>query len=472
MIVWIAMMVLLFEKVHITPLDIRKIPDHESLGDTEEWASIYLHDQKVGYSLTNLTKNKNGYTIREHTFMRLRVMDVPQKVATHMVCQVDDDFLLKSFNFRLVSGVMAFRAEGEVRDHKLLLMVETGGEKSHKEIRLSKIPFLSQGLRPFLVRSGLKVGEKHSLPFWDPTTQTYHEAVVEVEGKEPVTINDASYTAFRIRTDLMGMTLRSWVSLDGELLKEQGSMGVLLVRSSRKEALSDITTEPTDILSAVSIPSSPIEKPRSSKYLKVQLYGVPIDDFDLDGGRQKVKGDLLEVTQEKVNPHLYYQIPNIDKRHQEYLKPSLMIQSNHPEIIQTAHNIIGNERNSLRITQLLTQWVYEYLEKKPTLSVPSAIEVLRHKVGDCNEHTALLTALLRAVGIPARSCAGILYSEGRFYYHAWLEAFLGHWISVDPTLNQMPTDATHIKFIEGGLNRQVEMLKIIGNVNLDIIEVR
>ncbi len=72
----------------------------------------------------------------------------------------------------------------------------------------------------------------------------------------------------------------------------------------------------------------------------------------------------------------------------------------------------------------LTRYVNALLDKKPTVSLPSAREVLRTKVGDCNEHTALYVAMARALGIPARIAVGLVYIHGAFYYHAWPEVYL------------------------------------------------
>ena len=38
--------------------------------------------------------------------------------------------------------------------------------------------------------------------------------------------------------------------------------------------------------------------------------------------------------------------------------------------------------------------------------MPSALETLKHRQGDCNEHAVLLTALARASGIPATYGSG------------------------------------------------------------------
>jgi transglutaminase-like putative cysteine protease len=106
------------------------------------------------------------------------------------------------------------------------------------------------------------------------------------------------------------------------------------------------------------------------------------------------------------------------------------------------------------------------------MSIPSAREVLKMRAGDCNEHAALFTAFARSLGIPARICGGIVYSRGSFYYHAWDEVFLQDWISVDPLMNQFPADATHIKLVEGDLDKQLPLLGLLGKLKVEVVEYR
>jgi transglutaminase-like putative cysteine protease len=111
------------------------------------------------------------------------------------------------------------------------------------------------------------------------------------------------------------------------------------------------------------------------------------------------------------------------------------------------------------------------------VSLPSALEVLRTKVGDCNEHTVLYVALARSLGIPARINVGLVYVRGAFYYHAWPEVYLdegrgrGLWLPVDPTFNQFPADATHLRLARGGLDRQTAILPLIGRVKMAVLQV-
>jgi transglutaminase-like putative cysteine protease len=118
----------------------------------------------------------------------------------------------------------------------------------------------------------------------------------------------------------------------------------------------------------------------------------------------------------------------------------------------------------------IAAWVYREVRKQPAVSIPSALEVLRQRVGDCNEHAVLFSALVRALGIPARLQAGIIYQEGKFFYHAWVQVYWGSWVSVDPILNQIPADATHIRLVEGDLDRQVDLVRVIGRLMVEVKE--
>jgi len=81
----------------------------------------------------------------------------------------------------------------------------------------------------------------------------------------------------------------------------------------------------------------------------------------------------------------------------------------------------------------------------------------------------LLAALARATGIPAKVEAGLVYLKGRFYYHAWNLLYLGRWITADSLFGQIPADVTHIRFSSGTQKQQLDLMNIIGKVELKII---
>ena len=64
-----------------------------------------------------------------------------------------------------------------------------------------------------------------------------------------------------------------------------------------------------------------------------------------------------------------------------YLKPEFNIESDADEIIERPDAIVGNEINPPIKAKKLLKWVYENVDKKPVVSVPSALEVLENMGG-------------------------------------------------------------------------------------------
>jgi transglutaminase-like putative cysteine protease len=205
--------------------------------------------------------------------------------------------------------------------------------------------------------------------------------------------------------------------------------------------------------------------------LSVTLTNADLRGFELTSGRQALHGDTLVVRQEPASALVAsYRLPDGGRRAMpEFTMAEPLVQSNHPEIMKLARRIAGGERDPRVVAQRINQWVFDSLAKRITFGIPSAIQVLHARGGDCNEHAQLYVALARAAGIPARVDAGLAYIDGKFYYHAWPEVFLGDWVAVDPTFGQFPADAAHLRFTIGGLGRQAEMIRLMGKLRVHVL---
>ena len=47
--------------------------------------------------------------------------------------------------------------------------------------------------------------------------------------------------------------------------------------------------------------------------------------------------------------------------------------------------------------------------------------------------------------------------------------WLGEWVAVDPTFGDAPADAAHIRFVIGGLAQQVEIVRLIGRLQIEVL---
>ena len=183
--------------------------------------------------------------------------------------------------------------------------------------------------------------------------------------------------------------------------------------------------------------------------------------------------DTVEIVQAgALEAHAVpYRLPSRDTALARWLAPEPLIQSHDPRIAAQARRVIERERAPARVAELLTHWVHRSLRRAipPPGSVPSAVNVLEAARGDCNEAAILFVALARSTGLPARTVGGLIYLNGRFYYHAWAEVYLNDWIAVDPTFDQFPADAAHYPVATGGLARQIELVPLVGRLKLEVL---
>ncbi|HYC00160.1 MAG TPA: transglutaminase-like domain-containing protein [Candidatus Limnocylindrales bacterium] len=136
------------------------------------------------------------------------------------------------------------------------------------------------------------------------------------------------------------------------------------------------------------------------------------------------------------------------KEHRDALEPSTYIPAT-PEIKKLAGEIVGDEKNPLKIARKIYDWELsnvDYWAKEPDRYEPSpmgsAVYCLSTRSGNCADFHSLYIALARAAGIPARMVYGSLLkkqlagSREDAGTHCWVEIFLPElgWLSVDVSL--------------------------------------
>ncbi len=113
-----------------------------------------------------------------------------------------------------------------------------------------------------------------------------------------------------------------------------------------------------------------------------------------------------------------------------------------PEIMAEAQQVVGNETNPYLQAKLLYDYVignitYSYTPHLTidALNIGESEYVRTHRYGDCGAQSQYYCALLRSLGIPARSCGGYQSFGGGTGSHFWAEFYLPEygWVPVDVT---------------------------------------
>ncbi len=484
LVAWAATIGILVKRTYLEAASVNLATDLARYGNSAQWRGIYYKGEKIGFSVSQVDAKDDGFELQEDGRLQMTLFGAVAPVRIRTAARVDRAFVLQSFDFLLDPGTGPTTVSGVLEGRRLTLSVTTAGGTTTETREVSEPPVLSVSLGRRLAGAGLVAGARHQWALFDPAIMRNAPVTLVVGPREVVSVNGVGMPAFRVDMEFAGLHTRSWVTDTGEVVKEESPMGLMTVREDAQRApvMSVGWNARTDLLEAaavVPVMKQHIAEPRDVRRLRVRLDGANltgalVDDkarSDLQGVGQTVEGNIVELR----DPQSLRAGP-ADPDAPGYLSPEPFIESDDPAIVAEAEAAVRGITGGRARAERLTRHVNAMLEKKPTVSLPSARDVLRTRIGDCNEHTALYVALARAVGIPARVAVGLTFVRGAFYYHAWPEVYLdegagrGYWLPVDPTLNQFPADATHLRLARGGLDRQAAILPLIGRMKMEVLD--
>jgi transglutaminase-like putative cysteine protease len=465
-----------------------------SLAPGSHWYVIRMDDVAIGVAQVAFDTTADGFTFRDEI-----TLDVPATGRLHRShvrtrIELDRGLDLRAFRFLLDSSIGRFSVDGTVRDSTSIdLVMDAGAGPQHSTLRLSPGTLLDGALALRMAASGaLRVGHEFRARILDPSTLAERDVLVRVAARDTIIVPDSArlqdgrwvatlldtIPTWRVEQRYGGVAITNWIDDDGQVVRAASPLGFTIERlyyelaqqewraASRRQ---DLASGYGALIEGTAIASNAdLSRADERDGLAVRLLGVDLGGFDLDGGRQRLAGDTLFVTRETL-PSAPYRLPYAGGGEPALeLGATPLVQADHPRIVEAARRIAGGEHDPVVVARRLNDWVYRTLRKEITPSVPSALQVLDARQGDCNEHTVLYVALARALGLPARTAVGLVHIRGSFYYHAWPEVWLGDWVAVDPTLGQVPADASHLRFLVGGLARQVELIRLIGRLQLEV----
>ncbi len=493
LVAWVVSMAVLVNRSYLQASPASLATDLARYGSTAVWKGVYYRGEKIGFTVSQTIRTEEGFELQEDGRLQMMLLGADTAAVLRTRARVDPSFTLQSFEFSLDPGTGAVAVRGAVAlparpggPHRLTIWVTSAGTTRAEQRDLPEAPVLSQNLSRVLASGGLVAGKRHALTIFDPATLRNVGVTLEVGRREIVRVADSGVVpAFRVEMEYQGLRTTSWITDTGDVVKEESPLGLVSVREApeRARGLAVPTRVQSDLLRAAAVVPTMapdltrrrIDEPRDVKRLRLQLSGAPVPGADLDGVGQSVDGGTIELRDRQT-----LLAGPADPDAARYLAPETLIESDDPAIIAEAMQAVAGVEGARARAERLTRYVNALLDKKPTVSLPSAREVLRTKVGDCNEHTALYVAMARALGIPARIAVGLAYVrgvQGAFYYHAWPEVYIdegngrGLWLPVDPTFNQFPADTTHLRLARGGLDQQAAIVPLIGRLRMTIVDI-
>lgn len=454
----------------LAPAFARPVP-----GLRESFLGVYAGNDPIGVVYSTVEPETRhgrvGVTGRLTGHLRLRLFEMPTRLRLGgQVWYAPDPPVAELRGYieaeRQRVAVHA-RAEGGTLDG----VVETAGQTTPFRVAFDAAALDASALPLALPAAALEPGGEAMLRMLDPLSLRPHVARLRGLGREEIEALGKTQTARVVELDTQGSRYRLWVGENGELLQATTPFGLSLRALTREEARTALRVEvPMDLVGATIVVPRGAQPHPGALRLVVRVGGelaLPADD------NQQPLGDGVWAI-EPLPPTLRTLSAALPDEMAPLREPELLVQSDHPRIRALAGEITAGAADDWEKVQRLNRWVHAGLAKRPVASLPSALAVLDAREGDCNEHTVLAVALLRAAGLPARAVIGVVWSEeaGAFAYHAWPEVWLGRWVWTDPTFGQEVADATHIKLLAGGVERWPELAAFLGRLELEVKEVQ
>ncbi|MBU0675290.1 MAG: transglutaminase domain-containing protein [Proteobacteria bacterium] len=432
----------------------------------ESFSGIYFQEARIGYVKNRLSPTESGFTLTQEAYMILNILEQNHPVNLSVSAELTPEMLLRNFKFSLHSPFTTMKAEGEVNGSVVSFRLNTGKDTITDSIKLTSPPFISSNSRGYLLKQNLVEGEKFKVPYFDPITLAGKDTIMEYRGYDKIVVGGRISRLHHFTQTFYGMEINSWLDETGKVIKEESPAGFVFL-SEPEFMATDIDRSGKEILSSVSVPITGTmpEDYQTATQARYRLTYPSEAEVSVNQDRQSLTGDLLTITRETLPEHTALTCTGPA----ESLASTPYIQSKNIQISNITGQLLGEDEPGLNRVRILAEWVYNNLDRRPVLGIPDALTTLETRQGDCNEHAALFAALARNAGVPTRVVAGVTFHAGAFYYHAWNEVCLDNqWLSLDTTLNQLPADVSHIKFVQGETGEMIKIGGLLGRLKIEI----
>jgi len=434
------------------------------LPERECWYSVSILGAKVGYQQTRIqpVEHHAQPAIRCESFSRLRIhrSGAPLVTEIHFFDLTTAEGVLVELGSEVVQAGSSFKTHGRVQGDQLHLTITTQGKP--QELTLPWKPEYGgfHAVEQSLALQPMKPGQRRTL---HALAAVVHQvAVVELQAlqEETVQLPSGEFRLLKIEATTRfpeGQSFRDvyWVDRTGTAMKlHSQAMNAELLATSRALAENPAALEKLDLALDQAIPlNQPIIRPHQTSRVRYRVRlerGNPAQVFP-----QTPYQEVRQVDEHTAEVVVWASRPGWpppktktppDPPTPQDQQPNSFVQSDDPRIAALAHEAVGQEKDRRQQALRLERFVHEYLQNKNfSTAFASALEVLQSREGDCTEHAVLLAALARALGIPARVAIGLVYHEGKFYYHMWNELYLlDRWIAFDATLAEGGIGGAHL----------------------------
>jgi hypothetical protein len=449
----------------------------------EAWYGMYFQEEKVGFSHFRIEPSGRNFRITSDSLMRMTALKKTNEINMKEKVMVRPDLTLIAFESLMKMDGKDLRMVGRQEGDRFWVDISVEGQTVRQEYPVSGNLYHTSAISLMPAVRGLKDGEKYSFGVFNPGKQgveNVEQEVAQVQGKP-----GPNGAVWRVKNNYDRSQIYAWLDGRGLTVLEkalEGSLITMLEDQASAQAFLNKKGPGKDLVLDFSLirVANPIPQPEKVRFLKIEMEGIDSNLIASDH-RQTVTVNGKKGANEPFAVQVRSETPAIAGKAKgradsvdlkEHLESTISIQSSHPEIVAQAGKIVDPGDADMEKVVKLVKWTAKNIKNRMKDSF-TALSVLRAGEGECQSHANLYTALARSQKIPTRIVTGLVYTEDvGFLYHAWAESFVnGSWVSVDPTLDQIPADATHIKIASGESGKDMSsLLKMVGKVKIKVLE--
>jgi transglutaminase-like putative cysteine protease len=452
----------------------------------EVWSIAEQDDKPVGFGFDQVWRTKDGYRYVSEATIQISFLGSKATVATqYMEAKVDRNYLAQSYLgvFNINGSRTQIKAEFSNEEVKVVTLTADGKETVKIQKITQPLYFASSYLDFFLKKGALKVGATAKSNIWDIGSLASLEYSITVNEKTSYRYNRKKLTVFKI-TEKSNHEVQSLIDKKGNYYSGYDSKLDISFRRVKKGQIPELKTMN---LNALLVPGyRRVNFPFRSISSKIKVKwgtSLKLKEFKFNDNRQKLishqsvaakQEAILEIKRERRDFSEKVVLPLKEPALAPYLADVQYITPSAPAVQKLSRQILNGETDGWRATQKLTKWVFEYIKPAMIPETLTTKQILEGKTGKCVEYAVLFAALARAAGLPTRVVLGERYQDNVWIGHLWNEVWLGEWVAIDASHNQVAPDALLLKFIASDtiLGAQKVRVGLIGELEIEILDVR
>src|ERR687896_410210 len=353
---WIAGLGLLVRREYFRPQVERLAEAAMRVTPGPSYYAVLQGGRHIGFASTTVDTATNAITVNDYLVADLPVGGRTHRATARTVVNLTRGFRVRDFTFDLAAGAGPVKATGQVEGDSVATLIPLA-------VALGGSP---------------EVGQKVTLPVLDPVAMSARPLSLTIDAETLFVVHDSATLdpgAARWR-GLKPDTVRAWhvvpsgaTTFQPAWVDEQGRVvestqfGRLRLRRMpyelafenwRREARRGApVSSDRDILETTAIAANK-RVTRNMQRLRVRLRNVDLAGYDLDGGRQQLRGDTLTVTRESLAQLPRYRLSSADRRRfPRETSPEPLVESREPALAFRAARVVGSDRDALVVAERL-----------------------------------------------------------------------------------------------------------------------